>query len=67
MINHDTEAVVAINTNGLYVIDPLNVVVLLGKLANRKSESEIRLFGSSRHAAFLKGNFIRGKKNRIHH
>jgi len=30
VINHDTEAVVAINTNGLYVIDPLNVVVLLG-------------------------------------
>ena len=30
VINHDTEVVVAINTNGLYVIDPLNVVVLLG-------------------------------------
>merc|ERR1719266_1662083 len=30
VINNDTEVLVAINANGLYVIDPLNVVVLLG-------------------------------------
>ena len=30
VINNDTEVLVAINSNGLFVIDPLNVVVLLG-------------------------------------
>eukprot|EP00095_Tigriopus_kingsejongensis_P011483 maker-scaffold626_size122949-snap-gene-0.34 protein:Tk11483 transcript:maker-scaffold626_size122949-snap-gene-0.34-mRNA-1 annotation:"ferm domain-containing protein 8" len=30
LINHDTEVLVAINSQGFYVIDPVNVVVLLG-------------------------------------
>jgi hypothetical protein len=30
VINNDTEVLVAINPSGLYVIDPLNVVILLG-------------------------------------
>lgn len=30
VINHDTEVLVAINPQGFYVIDPLNVVILLG-------------------------------------
>jgi len=30
VINNDTEVLVAINSNGLFVVDPLNVVVLLG-------------------------------------
>ncbi|TRY63414.1 hypothetical protein TCAL_02646 [Tigriopus californicus] len=30
LINHDTEVLVAINPQGFYVIDPVNVVVLLG-------------------------------------
>jgi hypothetical protein len=30
LINHDTDVLVAINEQGFYVIDPVNVVVLLG-------------------------------------
>ena len=30
IVNHDTEVLIAINASGFYVIDPVNVVILLG-------------------------------------
>ena len=43
IVNHDTEVLIAINASGFYVIDPVNVVILLGlKLeVRRKNKTEL--------------------------
>ena len=43
MINHDTSVLVAINPSGLYVIDPVNVVILLGLKFEGKNSCPFKL------------------------